>query len=104
MILWVNPVYLPSSPLIIVDLTAIDRYSGLNLGFGELWNAFHNCSIAPQTHIWRLEKPGAERAAKLMLVLCRQMLSRWHPFMHTEAEAISLAPGFSRFPSRAGKK
>ena len=42
------------------------------------------------------EKPGAERAAKLILVyyVPPQMLSRWHPSMDTEAEAIQSSPRF----------
>jgi len=49
------------------------------------------------TTSWRdREKPGAERAAKLILVyyVPPETLSRWHPSMDTETEAIQSSPRF----------
>src|SRR5271165_4661909 len=50
--------------------------------------------LAFADHMGDREKPGAERAPKLILVyyVPPQTLSSWHPSLDTEAEAIQLEP------------
>ena|SRR5271165_2195138 len=61
--------------------------------------------LAFADHMGDREKPGAERATKLILVyyVPPQTLSSWHPTLGTEAEAMQSSPRFFPVSYRGGQ-